>query len=162
MSTAPRNEKEAASKAENRQKPGRTSDEAVRRATGRGREAWFALLDRWGAAAHKHSEDRFVGSSRWSAAGRPMLARERRRSPAPSAGTGNPILNYFRAQKLISSGVVEGLNNKAEVTMRKSYGFRTYRVLELASITHLANYPSRNSPTIFSDESSALTSVTKH
>src|SRR5215469_9710357 len=29
------------------------------------------------------------------------------------------ILNYFRAQKLISSGVVEGLNNKAKVTMRK-------------------------------------------
>ena len=41
-------------------------------------------------------------------------------------------MNYFRAQKLISSGVVEGLNNKAKVTMRKSYGFRTYRVLELA------------------------------
>jgi transposase len=31
------------------------------------------------------------------------------------------ILNYFRAQKLISSGVVEGLSNKAKVTMRKSY-----------------------------------------
>jgi hypothetical protein len=28
------------------------------------------------------------------------------------------ILNYFRAQKLISSGVVEGLNSKAKVTMR--------------------------------------------
>jgi len=42
------------------------------------------------------------------------------------------MLNYFRAKKLISSGVVEGLNNKAKVTMRKSYGFRTYRVLELA------------------------------
>jgi transposase len=42
------------------------------------------------------------------------------------------ILNYFRAQKLFSSGVVEGLNNKAKVTMRKSYGFRTFRVLELA------------------------------
>ncbi len=33
------------------------------------------------------------------------------------------ILNYFRAQKLISSGVVEALNNKAKVTMRKCYGF---------------------------------------
>jgi Transposase len=30
------------------------------------------------------------------------------------------ILNYFGAQKLLSSGVVEGLNNKAKVTMRKS------------------------------------------
>ena len=42
------------------------------------------------------------------------------------------IRNYFRAQKLISSGEVEGLNNKAKVTMRKPFGFRTYRVLELA------------------------------
>jgi hypothetical protein len=62
------------------------------------------------------------------------------------------ILNYFRAQKLISSGVVEGLHNKANVTMRKSYGFRTYRVLDLPSITHLASCRSRNSPTISSDE----------
>ena len=49
------------------------------------------------------------------------------------------ILNYFRAQKLLSSGVVEGLNNKAKVTMRKSYGFRTYRVLELALYTSAYN-----------------------
>ena len=34
------------------------------------------------------------------------------------------ILNYFRARKMISSGVVEGLNNKAKVPLRKSYGFR--------------------------------------
>jgi len=52
-----------------------------------------------------------------------------------------PILNYFRAQKLISSGVVEGLNNKAKVTMKKSYGFRTYRVLELALYHSLGNLP---------------------
>ena len=51
------------------------------------------------------------------------------------------ILNYFRAQKLLSSGVVEGLNNKAKVTMRKSYGFRTYRVLELALYHLLAKLP---------------------
>jgi transposase len=42
------------------------------------------------------------------------------------------ILNYFRAQKTLSRGVVEGLNNKAKATMRKSYGFRGYRVLKLA------------------------------
>src|ERR1700739_4060174 len=35
------------------------------------------------------------------------------------------ILNYFRAQKMLSSGVVGGLNNEAKVTMRKSYGLRT-------------------------------------
>ena len=51
------------------------------------------------------------------------------------------ILNYFPAQKLLSSGVVEGLNNKAKVTMRKSYGFRTYRVLELALYHSLGKLP---------------------
>ena len=45
------------------------------------------------------------------------------------------ILNYFRARKEFSSGVIEGLNNKAKVTMRRSYGFRTFRVTELASIS---------------------------
>jgi hypothetical protein len=28
------------------------------------------------------------------------------------------ILNYFRARRQFSSGIVEGLNNKAKVTMR--------------------------------------------
>jgi transposase len=51
------------------------------------------------------------------------------------------ILNYFRAQKLLSSGVVEGLNNKAKVTMRKSYGFRTFRILELALYHSLGKLP---------------------
>ena len=50
------------------------------------------------------------------------------------------ILNYFRAQKLLSSGVVEGLN-KAKVTMRKSYGFRTFRCLELALYNSLGKLP---------------------
>ncbi len=51
------------------------------------------------------------------------------------------ILNYFRAQKLLSSGVVEGLNNKAKVTIRKSYGFRTFRCLELALYHSLGKLP---------------------
>jgi len=42
------------------------------------------------------------------------------------------LLNYFRARKAYSSGIVEGLNNKAKVTMRKAYGFRTFRMLELS------------------------------
>ena len=50
-------------------------------------------------------------------------------------------MNYFRAQKLIASGVVEGLNNKAKVTMSKSYGFRTYQVLELALYHSLDKLP---------------------
>ena len=62
------------------------------------------------------------------------------------------ILNYFRAQKLISSGVVEGLNNKAKVTMRKSYGFAPTWYSNWPCMAHLASCLSRNQPTISSDE----------
>ena len=51
------------------------------------------------------------------------------------------ILNYFKAHKQFSSGVIEGLNNKAKVTMRRSYGFRTFRVLELALYHALGKLP---------------------
>ena len=61
------------------------------------------------------------------------------------------LLNYFRARKEFSSGVIEGLNNKAKVTMRRSYGFRTVS-WNSRSIIRLANYPSRHLPTNSSDE----------
>lgn len=51
------------------------------------------------------------------------------------------LLNYFKARKAFSSGVVEGLNNKAKVTMRRSYGFRTFRILELALYHSLGKLP---------------------
>ena len=51
------------------------------------------------------------------------------------------ILNYFRAKKQLSSGVVEGLNNKAKVTIRKSYGFRTFHVTETALYHALGKLP---------------------
>ena len=51
------------------------------------------------------------------------------------------LLNYFKARKQFSSGVVEGMNNKAKVTMRRSYGFRTFRVLELALYHSLGKLP---------------------
>ena len=51
------------------------------------------------------------------------------------------ILNYFKAKNVMSSGVVEGLNNKAKVTMRTSYGFRTFRVTELALYHTLGKLP---------------------
>ena len=54
------------------------------------------------------------------------------------------ILNYFKAKKQFSSGVVEGLNNKAKVTMRKSYGFRTFRITELALYHSLGKLPEPN------------------
>ena len=51
------------------------------------------------------------------------------------------LLNYFKARKQFSSGVIEGLNNKAKVTMRRSYGFRTFRILELALDHSLGQLP---------------------
>lgn len=55
------------------------------------------------------------------------------------------ILNWFKAKKALSkalsSGVVEGLNNKAKVTTRNSYGFRTYRGAEIALYHALGNLP---------------------
>ena len=51
------------------------------------------------------------------------------------------ILNYFRARKEFSSGVAEGLNNKVKVTMRKSYGFRTFPITEMALYHPLGKLP---------------------
>jgi transposase len=51
------------------------------------------------------------------------------------------LLNYFKAKKQFSSAVVEGLNNKAKVTIRRSYGFRTFRILELALYHSLGHLP---------------------
>jgi transposase len=63
------------------------------------------------------------------------------------------LLNYFRARKEFSSGVVEGLNNKVKVTMRRSHGFRTFRILELASINYLPSCLSPSLPMNSADES---------
>ena len=51
------------------------------------------------------------------------------------------LLNYFRARKQFSSGVVEGLNNKAKVTMRKAYGYRSFRIAELSLYHVLGKLP---------------------
>ena len=51
------------------------------------------------------------------------------------------ILNWFRAKKAFSSGVVEGLNNKVKLTMRKSYGFRTQKCTEIALFHVLGKLP---------------------
>jgi transposase len=51
------------------------------------------------------------------------------------------LLNYFKAKKQFSSGVIEGLNNKAKVTIRRSYGFRTFRIQELALYHSLGKLP---------------------
>jgi transposase len=51
------------------------------------------------------------------------------------------ILNWFRAKGKISAGAVEGLNNKAKLTTRKSFGFRTYEVAEIVLYHNLGALP---------------------
>jgi transposase len=51
------------------------------------------------------------------------------------------ILNWFRARGTISSGTVEGLNNKAKLTIRKSYGFRTFEAASTALYHTLGALP---------------------
>ena len=51
------------------------------------------------------------------------------------------ILNWFRAKKEFSSGVVEGLNAKAKLTTRKAYGFKSFRTLELALYHNMGALP---------------------
>jgi transposase len=54
------------------------------------------------------------------------------------------ILNCFRAKGEISSGAVEGLNNKIRVVTRRSYGFRTFKAMEIALYHTLGRLPEPN------------------
>ena len=51
------------------------------------------------------------------------------------------ILNYFKARKEFSSGIVEGFNNKAKLTIRRSYGFRSDKLRKVALYHTLGNLP---------------------
>jgi transposase len=51
------------------------------------------------------------------------------------------ILNWFRADGMISAGIVEGLNNKVKLAMRKAYGFRSEKAIETALYHQLGGLP---------------------
>lgn len=51
------------------------------------------------------------------------------------------ILNWFRVRGTVALGAVEGFNNKAKVTTRKAYGYRTYRTVEIALYHTLGDLP---------------------
>jgi len=51
------------------------------------------------------------------------------------------ILNWFKAKGRLSSGAVEGLNLKAKLTMRKAYGFKTLKCLQIALYHTLGDLP---------------------
>lgn len=51
------------------------------------------------------------------------------------------LLNYFAVKERLSNGPVEGLNLKAKLAMRKAYGFRKFRTIELALYHQLGELP---------------------
>ncbi len=51
------------------------------------------------------------------------------------------LINWFRAKGEISSGIVEGFNNKAKVTMRNAYGYRSFKNAETSLYHALGNLP---------------------
>lgn len=51
------------------------------------------------------------------------------------------ILNWFRAKELLALGSVEGLNNKAKVTTKKAYGYKSFEVVKIALYHTLGNLP---------------------
>jgi hypothetical protein len=66
------------------------------------------------------------------------------------------LLNWFRARKTISGGVIEGFNNRLKLTTRKWYGFRTFKVAEIALYHTLGALPDPKWTTNFADEASIL------
>ena len=54
------------------------------------------------------------------------------------------LLNWFRAKGELSSGSVEGLNNKAKLAMKKAYGFKSYETIEIALYHQLGKLPEPN------------------
>ncbi len=51
------------------------------------------------------------------------------------------LLNWFRARGQLAMGAVEGMNNKARVTTKLAYGFRSYEHGEIALYHRLGNLP---------------------
>ena len=51
------------------------------------------------------------------------------------------IWNWFKAKGQINNAVVEGFNNKLRVVTRRSYGFRSYHIMELVLYHTLGELP---------------------
>lgn len=51
------------------------------------------------------------------------------------------IMNWFKAKKRFSQGIIEGLNRKINLVTRKAYGFRSYEVLKIALFHTMGELP---------------------
>ena len=86
--------------------------------------AWAGkFLDRWCTKVLRSRIDRFKPIARGFRKNREL------------------ILNWFHAKGTISSGAVEGLNNKLKLTTRKAYGYRSLKLIEIALYHALGHLP---------------------
>jgi len=51
------------------------------------------------------------------------------------------IMNWFKAKKAYSSGIVEGMNRNVNLVTRKAFGFRSYEVLKIALFHTMGHLP---------------------
>lgn len=51
------------------------------------------------------------------------------------------LMNYFKAGKGYSSGIVEGLNLKINMGIRKAYGYRSFDIMKVALLHQLGDLP---------------------
>lgn len=91
-----------------------------------GYRSWYwagVFLDRWCTRVMRSRIEPMKKVARMLRAHRPLL------------------LNWFRAKGTMSSGIVEGLNNKAKLSIRKAYGFRSFHATEIALLHTLGALP---------------------
>ena len=51
------------------------------------------------------------------------------------------ILNWFKAKKAFSSGIVEALNNHVKLATKKAYGFKSFEYVEIALYHQIGRLP---------------------
>jgi transposase len=51
------------------------------------------------------------------------------------------LLNWFRAKGLVSLGAVEGENNRLKLTIRKAFGYRTFKATEIGLYHAMGDLP---------------------
>ncbi len=51
------------------------------------------------------------------------------------------LMNYFKARKAYSSGIVEGLNLRVGLCIRKAYGYRSFELLKISLFHTLGDLP---------------------
>ena len=56
------------------------------------------------------------------------------------------LMNYFKAGKGYSSGIVEGLNLKINLGIRKAYGYRSFDIMKVALLHQLGDLPEPKFP----------------